>query len=157
VLNVQAQLPKRLQAEARRRLREMAEAESQAACEELRDSYVAELRAMNQAPAAATVLRDWADFVTFYHYPKEHWVHLRTTNPLESVFSGVRLRTDATKRMRRRDNALYLVFKVVQRLSRNWRGLNGGANLMTLVLEGCTFKDGVLQRRQSQEVVGAAA
>jgi len=157
VLNVQAQLPKRLQAEARRRLREMAEAESQAACEELRDSYVAELRAMNQAPAAATALRDWADFVTFYHYPKEHWVHLRTTNPLESVFSGVRLRTDATKRMRRRDNALYLVFKVVQRLSRNWRGLNGGANLMTLVLEGCTFKDGVLQRRQSQEVVGAAA
>jgi transposase-like protein len=157
VLNVQTQLPKRLHAEARRRLREMAEAQSQAACEALRDSYVAELRAMDQGPAAETVLRDWEDFVSFYHYPKEHWVHLRTTNPLESIFSGVRLRTDATKRMRRRDNALYLVFKVVERLSSNWRGLNGGANLMTLVLEGCTFKDGVLQRRPTQGVVSAAA
>lgn len=157
VLNVQAKLPKRLQPEARRRLREMAEAESQAACEELRDGYVAELRAMDQGPAAETVLRDWEEFVTFYHYPKEHWVHLRTSNPLESIFSGVRLRTDAAKRMRCRDNALYLVFKVVERLSRNWRGLNGGANLMTLVLEGCTFKDGILQRRPPQEVATAAA
>lgn len=87
VLNVQAKLPKRLQAEARRRLREMAEAESQAACQERRDSYVAELRAMDQGPAAETLLRDWTEFVTFYHYPKEHWVHLRTTNPLESIFN----------------------------------------------------------------------
>jgi len=76
---------------------------------------------------------------------------------LESIFSGVRLRTDAAKRMRCRDNALYLVFKVVERLIRNWRGLNGGANLMTLVLEGCTFKDGVLRRRASGEVVSVAA
>ena len=72
------------------------------------------------------MLRDWDDFVTFYHYPQEHWLHLRTSNPLESVFSGVRLRTNATKRMRRRDAALYLVFKLVERLSRNWRALNGG-------------------------------
>jgi hypothetical protein len=59
--------------------------------------------------------------------------------------------------MRCRDNALYLVFKVVERLSSHWRGLNGGANLMTLVLAGCSFKDGVLQRQQPQEVVRAVA
>ena len=47
--------------------------------------------------------------------------------------------------MRRRDNVLYLVFKVVERLSGNWRALNGGETLMTLVLEGCVFKDGILQ------------
>ena len=157
VLNVQAKLPKRLQAEVRRRVREMAEAESQRGCEELRDRYVAELRALHQGPAADTVLRDWEDFITFYHYPKEHWVHLRTSNPLESIFSGVRLRTNAARRIHRRDNALYLVFKLVERLSRNWRSLNGGANLMTLVLEGCVFKDGVLQRRPPQEAVRAAA
>ena len=87
-------------------------------------------------------------------YPKEHWIHLRTTNPIESIFSGVRLRTDAARRIRRRDNALYLVFKIVQRLSRNWRSLNGGANLMALVLEGCTFKDGILQREKMPELVG---
>ena len=139
ITNVQARLPKRLQAEARRRLRDMAEAPTQKDCEELRDRYVAALMAADQRAAAETVLRDWEDFVTFYHYPREHWIHLRTTTPLESVFSGVRLRTDATRRMRRRDNALYLVFKIVERLSQNWRSLNGGENLMTLVLEGYMF------------------
>jgi putative transposase len=152
--NVQAKLPKRCQAEARRRLREMSEAPTRQECEELRERYVAKLLAADQRAAAETVLRDWDDFVTFYHYPKEHWIHLRTTNPLESVFSGVRLRTDATRRMQRRDNALYLVFKIVVRLSRNWRALNGGATLMTLVLEGCTFKDGILQREKMPELAG---
>jgi putative transposase len=152
--NVQAKLPQRYQAEARRRLRGMYEAPTQKECEELRDRYVAELMSRGQRAAAETVLRDWDDFVTFYHYPKEHWGHLRTTNPIESIFSGVRLRTDATRRMRRRDNALYLVFKIVQRLSRNWRALNGGANLMTLVLEGRKFKDGILQREKMPELAG---
>lgn len=155
ITNVQVKLPKRYQAEARRRLREMCEAPTQEECEELRDQYVAELMGRGQRTAAETVLRDWADFVTFYHYPKEHWIHLRTTNPLESIFSGVRLRTDAARRMRRRDNALYLVFKIMERLGRNWRALNGGANLMTLVLEGREFKDGILQREEMPELVGA--
>ena len=137
IMNVQSKLPKRRQSEARRRLRDMAEAPTQKECEELRDRYVTELMGADQHAAAETVLRNWEDFVTFYHYPKEHWIHLRTSNPIESIFSGVRLRTDATRRMRRRDNALYLVFKIVERLSQNWRSLNGGANLMTLVLEGC--------------------
>lgn len=143
VLNLQDKLPKRLHAEARRRLHAMWTAETQAECERLRDAYAAELRQAGQAPAADTLLRDWADFVRFYHYPKEHWVHLRTSNPVESIFSGVRLRTDATKRMRQREAALYLVFKVIERLSGNWRALNGGQNLMALVLEGCAFPDGI--------------
>ena len=72
---------------------------------------------------------DWESFVSFYDFPTEHWVHLRTTNPLESVFSGVRLRTDVAKRMKRRDSALYLVFKVALRLSERWKPLYGGRNL----------------------------
>jgi len=154
ITNVQAKLPKRLQKEARCRLREMVEAPTQKECEELRDRYAAGLLATDQRAAAETVLRDWEDFITFYHYPREHWIHLRTTNPLESVFSGVRLRTDATRRMKRRDSALYLVFKIVERLSGNWRSLNGGATLMTLVLEGRTFKDGILQREKMAELAG---
>ena len=157
VLNVQAKLPKRLQPEVRRRLREMTLADTQAACEELRDRYVADLRDADQHSAAETVLRDWEEFVTFYHYPTEHWIHLRTTNPLESIFGGVRLRTDAAKRLRRRDNALYLVFKIVERLSGRWHALNGGANLMALVLAGCAFKDGLLQRRDARQLATAAA
>jgi len=157
ITNVHARLLKRLRAEARRRLREMTEAETQEACEELRDRYVADLLAAGQRPAAETVLRDWEDFITFYHYPREHWIHLRTTNPLESVFSGVRLRTNAAKRLRHRDNALYLVFKIVERLSRHWRPLNGGLNLMALVLEGETFKNGIRQRREEHQLVAAVA
>ena len=155
IMNVQDKLPKRMQPEARERLREISEARTRPDCEALRDRYISELNAMKQKAAADTLLRDWEDFVTFYRYPQEHWIHLRTTNPLESVFGGVRLRTDATRRMRCRDNALYLVFKIVERLSQTWRNLNGGANLMKLILEGRTFKDGILESRKTPELVGA--
>lgn len=99
------------------------------------------------------MLRDWDDFVSFYDFPAEHWVHIRTSNPIESVFAGVRLRPDVTKRMRRRENALYLVFKVAQRLEQSWRPLNGGVTIMTLLLGGARFLDGVYVPR---EVVSAA-
>jgi hypothetical protein len=56
-----------------------------------------------------------------YDYPKEHWAHQRTSNPIESIFAGVRLRTNAAKRMQVRENALYLVFKLVLHLGTNWR------------------------------------
>ena len=157
VLNVRSKLPKRLQAEVRGRLREMTESETQALCEERREAYVAGLRSKGQGAAAETVLRDWEDFVTFYHYPKEHWVHLRTSNPIESIFSGVRLRTNAARRIRSRENALYLVFKLVERLSGNWRVLNGGENLMALVLAGCGFQDGILNPNPPKEGVGLAS
>jgi len=156
VLNVQAKLPKRLQAEVRERFRQMAYAPTQAACEELRDRYIADLRLAGQSSAGETVLRDWDQFVSFYHYPREHWIHLRTSNTIESVFGGVRIRTDAARRLRRRENAVYLVFKIVERLSECWRILNGGANLMGLVLAGCHFKDGLLQREEARQLAGVA-
>lgn len=157
VLNVQDKLPKRLQADARRRLREIAEAPTRAECEQLRDGYVADLREAGQANAAACVLRDWDDFVRFYTFPKEHWLHLRTSNPIESIFASVRLRTDAAKRLRSRENVLYLVFKLIQRLSQNWRALNGGENLLRLVLEGAAFVDGVHQPRREAPAADVAA
>ena len=138
-------MPKRLQGEARNELRALWEAPTRTECEARRDAYIAKLRAQKQEAAAATVLRDWEDFVTFYDFPQEHWLHLRTTNAIESVFAGVRLRTNVAKRMGKRENALYLVFKIVERLGQNWRALNGGRTLMTLVLEGRRFIDGVLE------------
>ena len=143
-LNVQAKLPKALHAEARRRLRKMSAAPTRSECERLRDEYVVDLSAEGRIDAAETVVRDWESFVSFYDFPVEHWVHLRTTNPLESVFSAVRLRTDVAKRMKRRDSALYLVFKVALRLSERWRPLNGGRNLMGLLVDRARFEDGIL-------------
>lgn len=155
VLNLLDQLPKRLQAQARKELRAIWEAPTRSECEKRRDRYVAKLEKQGQAAAAATVLRDWEDFVTFYDFPEEHWLHLRTTNAIESVFSGVRLRTDVAKRMGKRENALYLVFKVVLRLGQNWRALNGGRTVMSLVLAGRKFVDGILQDKEGSTATAA--
>lgn len=157
VLNVQDKLPKRLQAEARGRLQAMILADSQAECERLRTVYTAELREQGQHAAAECLERDWADFVTFYRFPREHWIHLRTSNPIESVFSTVRLRTHAAKRLRTRENALYLVFKIIERLGQRWRSLNGGANLMALVIDGWEFRDGLLVKSGEKEAFEAQA
>ena len=92
------------------------------------------------------MLRDLEDFLTFYDFPQEHWVHLRTTNPLESVFAGIRLRTNVTKRLPNRDNGLYLVFKLIGRFSHHWRRITG-SNLCQLVVEGGQFADGRLVER----------
>lgn len=67
---------------------------------------------------------------------------------LQSIFSGVRGRTDAAKQLRHRDNPLYPVFKIAERFSGNWRVLNGGGNLMALVLAGCHFQDEALPYRE---------
>jgi putative transposase len=157
-LNILDKLPKRLQPEVRKDLREMAEAPTRGECQRRRDLLCARLRAQGQAPAAACLERDWEDFVTFYDFPQEHWVHLRTSNPIESIFAGVRLRTNASKRLRLRENALYLVFKLILRLSTNWRGINA-PNQLRLLLAGHRFQDGqlVLEGRtlDSGQAVGA--
>jgi putative transposase len=142
-LNVLDKLPKRLWPEVRKRLRALAEAPTRQECERRRDALCAWLRGRGQEPAAACLERDWQDFVTFYAFPEEHWVHLRTSNPIESIFSGVRLRTDASKRLRVPENALYLVFKLVLRLSLNWRAINA-PNQLRLLLAGHVFRDGQL-------------
>jgi len=143
VLNILDKVPKRLWPDIRRRLREVWSSESRAECELRRDALLRWLEAHGQMSAADTVRRDWESFVTFYDFPAEHWIHLRTSNPVESLFAGVRLRTDVAKRMRRRENALYLVFKIAQRLEHSWRPLNGGLTVMTLLLGGARFVDGV--------------
>lgn len=156
VLNLIDQLPKRLWPEARRRLREVWSAPTRAACEARRDELARWLHEHGQDQAATTLYRDWDDFTTFYDFPAEHHLHLRTSNAIESVFAGVRLRTNVAKRARVRENALYLVFKIVERLSQHWRVLNGGATLMGLVLAGERFVDGVLVKQPPRKEAEAA-
>ncbi len=142
-LNVLDKLPKRLQPETHKKLRALAEAPTRQECDRRRDALCAWLRGHGQASAAACLERDWEELVTFYEFPEEHCVHLRTSNPIEPIFSGVRLRTNASKRLRVPDNALYLVFKLVLRLSLNWRGINA-PNQLRLLLDGHQFQDGQL-------------
>ena len=77
------------------------------------------------------------------------------SNPVESVFAGVRLRTNVVKRTRRRDNALYLVFKIIERLSGSWNSLDGDPPLAELLVDGAQFADGILIEPTREEAPAA--
>lgn len=81
--------------------------------------------------------------LTFYEFPAEHWVHVRTSNVIESVFSTVRLWTARTRNCGSRDTTLAMVFKLAQSAEKRWRRLRG-YEYFEKVLEGALFRDGVL-------------
>lgn len=79
--------------------------------------------------------------VSFYSYPKDHWVHIRTTNVVESPFSSARLRTDAAKRFKKVENATVMLWKLLQAAEKNFRALNSPW-LLREVYAGKQFTDG---------------
>jgi len=80
--------------------------------------------------------------ITFYSFPKEHWIHIRTTNVVESPFSSVRLRTNAAKRFKKVQNATAMIWKLLQVAEKNFRTLKGYW-LLSDVYKGKMFFDGV--------------
>ena len=83
--------------------------------------------------------------LAFYDFPIEYWLHLRTTNPIESTFATVRLRSAKTKGCGSRIACLTMVFKLTQSAEANWRSLNG-SNLLPEVIQGVRFVDGLKQQ-----------
>jgi len=139
--NVLDALPKKHQAEARTLLCALPYAKTQAACEALRDQFAT--RYGKVAPKAVERLADdWERLVTFYQFPREHWPHLRTTNPVESPFATVRLRTTAAKRFKKVENATALIWKILQVAESTFRKLKG-AELLPAVYAGEQYRDGV--------------
>ena len=139
--NVIDHLPKKEWPAARELLRKIPYAESRAACERLRDVFVARYRKV-YPKAAETLCRDWERMVTFYRFPKAHWLHLRTSNVVESPFSAVRLRTDAARRYKKVANAEALIWKILLIAEKKFRCLNA-PKLMEAVYGGTKFADGV--------------
>lgn len=92
--------------------------------------------------AAECLIKDRDVWLTFDDFPAEHWVHLRTTNPVESTFATVRLRTNKTRGGFSRETALTMVFKLCLSAEKRWRRLNGSEHLMA-VINGTEFQDGV--------------
>jgi transposase-like protein len=134
-------MPKKHQAEARTLLCDIPYAETQAACEALREKFTNCYRKL--APKAVERLADdWERLVTFYQFPREHWVHLRTTNIVESPFATVRLRTTAAKRFKRVEHATALIWKLLQVAQSTFRKLKG-AELLPAVYAGAHCADGV--------------
>ena len=94
-------------------------------------------------PAAVECLKKDRDvLLTFYDFPAEHWIHIRTTNPIESTFATVRLRHRRTKGSGSRVACLTMVFKLMENASKRWRALNG-SSLVADVIAGVVFADGV--------------
>jgi putative transposase len=125
-------------------------AETQAACEALREKFTT--RYQKLAPKAVERLADdWERLVTFYQFPREHWVHLRTTNIVESPFATVRLRTTAAKRFKKMEHATALIWKILQVAESTFRRLKG-AELLPAVYAGAQDVDGVLKMRMQQQI-----
>ena len=98
-------------------------------------------------PKAVKKITDDHDvLLTFYDYPAEHWIHLRTTNPIESTFAIVRLRTKVTKGAGSRSAGLAMVFKLIESAQARWRAVNA-PHLVALVRTGARFDRGVLVER----------
>jgi transposase-like protein len=95
--------------------------------------------------AVAKITDDRDELLAFYDFPAEHWIHLRTTNPIESTFSTVKLRTKVT-RAGSPTAALAMVFKLVESAQARWRAITG-AHLVPLVRAGARFKNGILAER----------
>jgi transposase-like protein len=91
--------------------------------------------------AAECLAKDRAELLAFYDFPAEHWGHLRTSNPIESTFATVRLRTYRTKGPGSREAGLAMAFKLSRKAESRWRKLNGSEKLQDLI-DGIVFVDG---------------
>src|SRR6266498_927418 len=148
VRNVLNALPKSAHASARRALNEIIMAEDRGHAERAIEAFATDY-GTKWPKAVAKVVDDQDVLLTFYDYPAEHWLHLRTTNPIESAFSPVRARTRVTKGPGTRDTGLAMVFKLLEAAQGRWRAVNG-PHLVALVRAGARFQAGKLIERPDQ-------
>jgi transposase-like protein len=144
--NVLNKLPKGLQAKAKADLQEIWMAERRAAAEEAFEYFLSTYK--TKYPKATECLaKDRQALLTFYDFPAEHWPHIRTTNPIESTFATVRLRTAKTRGCVSRAGLLAMVFKLIKSAEQRWRRLKGAPRLAQ-VIQGQRFKDGLPREAQ---------
>ena len=141
--NVLNKMPKSIHAKAKAALHEIWMAETKAKAEKAFDRFIKTFGA--KYPKAVECLKKDRDvLLTFYDFPAEHWKHIRTTNPIESTFATVRLRTHKTKGSGSRIACLTMVFKLMQSAQKRWRALDGSDKIPD-VIAGVQFNDGVIQ------------
>jgi len=140
-VNVMDKLPKSVQPAAKQDLREIWQAPDRATAEAAMATF-AEKYGAKYEKAVTCLTKDRDALLTFYDFPAEHWDHLRTSNPIESVFATVRHRTVRTKGALSQDTARLMVFKLVMAAAKTWRRLKGEIQLPK-VIQGVTFKNGV--------------
>jgi transposase-like protein len=151
VMNVLDKLPKKAQSQAKIELQKIYIAESRQAAEQEKEHFIRWCRREYHTAAEESLVRDWERMVTFYQFPREHWIHLRTTNIVESPFAGLRLRTTASKRYKKVENATAIIWKMLMVAESRFRRLNAPEKLQQVFL-GVEFKDGVEITKKKEEV-----
>src|SRR5881394_3155960 len=155
IANVLAALPKPAHPGAKKALAEIWNAEdrdhARRAAAAFKLAYGAKF-----GKAVAKITDDLDELLAFYDYPAEHWVHLRTTNPIESTFATVRHRTKVTKGPGSRAAGLAMAFKLIESAQDRWRAINA-PHLVALVRAGATFVNGKLVERPNEKVEPEAA
>jgi putative transposase len=139
--NVLNKLPKANQPKAKSALHQIWMADTKHAAHKALDTFVSAYAA-KYPKAAACLAKDRDALLAFYDFPAEHWVHIRTTNPIESTFATVRHRTVKTRGCISRESMLSMVFKLAVAAEQRWRRLKGSERVGE-VLRGVVFKDGV--------------
>jgi putative transposase len=139
--NILDALPKSQQPRAKEKLHAIWQAATRQEADRAFDLFVATYEA-KYPKATECLTKDREQLLVFYDFPAEHWVHLRTTNPIESTFATVRLRTAKTKGAGTRLACLTMVFKLMESASKHWRMLNG-SRLLQDVIAGVVYVDGV--------------
>jgi putative transposase len=139
--NVLNKMPKHVQSKAKSMLHDIWMADRRADARKAFDLFVSTFQP-KYPRAVECLVKDRDVLLTFYDFPAEHWIHLRTTNPIESTFATVRLRTARTKGCGSRAACLTMVFKLAQCAERRWHRLNG-KELLNEVIEGIKFVDGI--------------
>ena len=151
IINVLDRLPKRQQESAKLMLRNIPYAESRAEAERMRTVFSRWCREHSYEGAAESLERDWERMATFYDFPLEHWRHIRTTNPVESPFAALRLRTDAAKRYKRVDRAIAVIWKMLLVAESRFRRLKA-PDLMRDVYQGAKYDDGIVMNTMTEKV-----
>jgi putative transposase len=138
--NVLNKLPRSMQPKIKAELHEIWMAETRDDAHKAFDRTLKRFEA--KCPQAMDCLRKDRDaLLAFYDYPAEHWVHIRTTNPIESTFATVRLRTTRSRNCGSRNTTLAMVFKLLQSAQKRWKRIKGFRKL-ELVVNNVQFRDG---------------
>jgi len=153
--NVMNALPKSAQPAARAALKEVRDAEDREHAETALDQFVKEYEA-KWPKATEKLVKDREELLAFYAFPAEHWIHLKTTNPIESTFATVRLRTKVTKGPGSRAAGLAMAYKLIESAQIRWRMVNA-PHLVALVRAGVTFEKGVMVERTDEQDEEVAA
>jgi transposase-like protein len=146
--NVLAALPKSAQPGARKALAEIYSAEDKTQALAAAKSF-ADLYGAKWPKATAKITDDLDVLLAFYDFPAEHWIHLRTTNPIESTFATVRLRQRVTKGPGSRAAGVAMAFKLIESAQTRWRAVNA-PHLVALVRAGARFEKGKLVERPDE-------